>query len=78
MEYDDGMASRIDGGAALNGCGTRRVIGWVSTASIDNRVASSTSAAGAASFARATIGAPTLQTSRSNSCRTTRACAWRS
>jgi hypothetical protein len=37
VDYDDVMASRTDGAAALNGWGTRRVIGWVSTASIENR-----------------------------------------
>jgi hypothetical protein len=37
VDYDDVMASRIDGAAAPNGYGTRRVIGWVSTASIENK-----------------------------------------
>jgi hypothetical protein len=36
VDDDDLKASRIDSAAALNGCGTRRVIGWVSTASIEN------------------------------------------
>jgi hypothetical protein len=37
VDYDDLKVSRVDGAAAPNGCGTRRVIGWVSTASIENR-----------------------------------------
>ena len=37
MDYDDVMGSCIHGAAAQNGCSTRRVIGWVSAAGIENR-----------------------------------------